>query len=617
MRPGFTNWKQNCFLNATVQLLASCDEFVGLVKTLHDPTCTEAKALFDGLKQKSETPLSSENLTQACYKQFGKDLDSPNFDPAAVTWRAQQSAADLIEAWFSSLQQSALDQIFALKFCSVVTRDQDKCMSFESGSFTNTKKEDKRWIFALPKGNSIEESLLDYFKENEDKCVIPGHENHVNRTSSQIGELPNYILMRRSDNQDVVVPGQLVMPGSKKPMHLLGMILHSGTEEGGHYISIVRQGSAWLKCDDGVVVPVQPEQEEKSAFKPNILLYKVGEGSVMDNVKFFANRPASAASALNEENLEEGKCYRRAENGHVVIEGRRQFPQYLKSFKPVEMSADDFETEAKKRKKADKSAAASKVKTTDRKKADKSATASKVKTTDDQVKANHDTFERVLAHNRDCSNKENFQSQDGFKKDAFWLALDMFMELNALKPDGTKIDKKIKAAIKYLENNHSPLFWKEEVVKDSEMFNSLQRWRKDSECFPVGKGSVLNHGAIPVLPQGSLKPVMFVLSDMEKLKLELTEKMDDEMLEKRGKLLCSYNFVIALLMEERAALDNVTEKLWKGLNSMKDTGDRVSFVREYAIKFGSSMQESERWSFKLICKEPSTDFTVSSKVERK
>ena len=110
--------------------------------------------------------------------------------------------------------------------------------------------------------------------------------------------------------------------------HLQGVIIHQGTAESGHYYSLIRHNSAWLKCNDQIITPFDQKNIGKEAFGG---VFQYGETQICEKSAYLLIYKREKFYRFREENerkLEiienEGK---EGEIGRFVEEIRRKYEE--------------------------------------------------------------------------------------------------------------------------------------------------------------------------------------------------------------------------------------------------------------------------------------------------
>jgi ubiquitin C-terminal hydrolase len=263
---GLQNLRQTCFLNATLQQFFAIRGFRNavLMYSGSDPLLTELKYLFGAM------------LTSPIAQSPRKVLDClTNWDGHPFSINEQQDAAEFCQLLIDRMRwPEPLFQVTLRR--KIVGIDEP---------FEAEVEDHYNSLFLEVRNCSFMEQSLDLlhapdFHTGKNQYYAPVLGRSINaRSVAWITGLPNFLfvtLKRFAYNYetrtrvklstpfdfpfDLDLTQHCVPPETDAKYHITGIIVHSGSAEAGHYISLVTTGTGWCLINDGMVEQISVEQ---------------------------------------------------------------------------------------------------------------------------------------------------------------------------------------------------------------------------------------------------------------------------------------------------------------------------------------------------------------------
>ncbi len=241
---GLPNMGNTCFMNAALQSLLSCTEFVNNSKLL--------QSFVTSYTNKQPTPIIVRNLVMSKFPRF-RNL-------------YQHDAHE----WLTALLESLGDEsrLFLGSF--------EINVGFPSCEHTNTHTEDFNTI-SLPVLPRLEDAMTEFenIAEVMSTCDTCNTDEKVNAVKSmKISKHPKYLCvhLKRFMNNGCKIDDKVEVPIKTENFELIAIINHIGNRNRGHYTACVLRDK-WYLCNDVNVCEIEERHVIKSAQKAYILFY--------------------------------------------------------------------------------------------------------------------------------------------------------------------------------------------------------------------------------------------------------------------------------------------------------------------------------------------------------
>ena len=189
----------------------------------------------------------------------------------------------LDEAIKKEYKNDIIDQIFSLSINQIV-----KCKLKKCNNISITKHTHKFLKFDIPEddNNLTLDKCYNYYKRSEklqddnrwycDKCKkkrIASKKTVINKWSKNLLIHLKRFKQRGSryikNNQLIDIPNIW-----KEQYHLKGMVIHSGSLNGGHYVSVVNYNDKWILCNDSSIKKIGSSELEDYKSRAYMFYYK-------------------------------------------------------------------------------------------------------------------------------------------------------------------------------------------------------------------------------------------------------------------------------------------------------------------------------------------------------
>lgn len=292
-RCGMKNNGNSCYFNATVQCLTMC---LPSDLTSPDPIIKKLQKVQQRLssKQPGENINAEDLLTDVIKASQTKTNKKQQLHEGQ-----QEDARELLSILLEKIRESECSlfdaPIKSITKSSYCNHTWESPCQMESLLSLGIKKDKTN--------QTLDDCLKNYFTQEQITnftCDICKNQ-HINGTRQpRIDTLPQVLILQLNRFEHAIINEEFVqnkintpvsfsvealsIPTSQQKYALKGMILHSGSLSGGHYIAYVNDHDQWFKCDDASVVNVNKVSIEKLAstgkdgdFTPYLLFYEKTE----------------------------------------------------------------------------------------------------------------------------------------------------------------------------------------------------------------------------------------------------------------------------------------------------------------------------------------------------
>lgn len=232
---GIRNLGNTCHFSSALQCLLTVP-----LPTTYDGDCTFTRLFveFSRMHRQGGSPLDPEPVFRAFQKHFPRITEFEENDLQETVLLL----VDILEKQFPEMK----DMFYGTKIQETI---------YPGGK---NQHEDAFSVLILPMieggdmgemlRKSVEWSVLSDFTDNTGKT------HNVATTRGMIKKLPDVAMFTFDRKGTVIAPPGITTDQGKYRLSYAG--IHVGTQRGGHYASVVREGEQWHLCDDERVAPV-------------------------------------------------------------------------------------------------------------------------------------------------------------------------------------------------------------------------------------------------------------------------------------------------------------------------------------------------------------------------
>jgi ubiquitin C-terminal hydrolase len=255
MKKGLPNFGNTCYFNSALQCLLYVPQLTNyfLQKEGSNQFSQEYKKLVYQM-WRDEGPCDPRNIIKLVISRF------PQFS------QGQQDAQELFLCMLDMFQeQEYINAIFKGRLVQ-----ETKC-----SSGTSIKFEDFFSLVMYPTSESI--TVSQCLEEYQKYQTIIGYTDNngvthkISLSRIKFWTIPRVLVICFQGQKNIIIENEINMGpfihcDSKFPVvtkKLMGLIYHHGTQDFGHYVAFVRQGSTWFYKDDENVKEMEPPKEAK------------------------------------------------------------------------------------------------------------------------------------------------------------------------------------------------------------------------------------------------------------------------------------------------------------------------------------------------------------------